>query len=137
MTERAPEGAGSADDTSTPDGPPPLQALMGAALDALRTRLELAAVELEIHLIGLARSLVWALAAILCTLMGLAFAVVALIAALWDSHRVLGLLAGAATFVVLALACALIGVRLFQRRPGILEYSVEQLERDQRRAGPP
>ena len=100
---------------------------MGAALEALRTRVELVAVELEIHLIGLARSLVWALASILC----------GLIAALWNSHRVLGLLAGATTFVVLALACALIGVRLFQRRPGILEYSVEQLERDQRRAGPP
>ena len=138
MTEpaRSP-GAGSADGANTPDGPPPLQALMGAALEALRTRLELVAVELEIHLIGLARSLVWALAAILCGLMGLAFAVVALIAALWNSHRVLGLLAGATTFVVLALACALIGVRLFQRRPGILEYSVQQLERDQRRAGPP
>jgi uncharacterized membrane protein YqjE len=122
---------------ASPQGPPPLQALLAAALDALRTRLELAAVELEIHLIGLARTLIWAVAAILCALLALAFGVVALIAALWNSHRMLGLLAGGVTFLVLAAACALLGLRFFQRRPGILEYSMEQLDRDQRRAGAP
>lgn len=125
-----------APDTAAPPEPP-LPGLLAASLEALRTRLELAAVELEIHLIGLARTLVWAVAAILCALLALAFGVVALIAALWDSHRILGLLAGGLAFLVLALACALIGLRFFQRRPGVLEYSIEQLERDQRRAGAP
>src|SRR5580693_3455273 len=109
--------------------PPALQGLMGALLDALRTRVELAGVELEIHLIGLARTLLWAVAAILCTLLALAFGVVALIAALWDSHRVLGLLAGGLTFLLLGAACAVIGARIFYRRPGILEDSVRQLDR--------
>ena len=117
--------------------PPALQGLMGALLDALRTRLELAGVELEIHLIGLARTLLWAVAAILCTLLALAFGVVAVIAALWDSHRVLGLLAGGLTFLVLALVCGLIGARFFQRAPGILADSVAQLDRDRQRTQRP
>lgn len=116
---------------------PALQGLLGALLDALRTRLELAGVELEIHLIGLARTLLWAVAAILCTLLALAFGVVALIAALWDSHRVLGLLAGGLTFLVLALVCAFAGARFFQRAPGILADSVAQLDRDRRRTQGP
>jgi uncharacterized membrane protein YqjE len=123
--------------TASPEGPPPVPGLLAAALEALRTRLELAAVELEIHLIGLARTLVWAVAAILCALLALAFGVVALISALWDSHRVLGLLGGGLIFVVLAAACAFAAARVFRRRPGILDDSLAQLERDQRRAGTP
>ncbi|HVH84604.1 MAG TPA: phage holin family protein [Steroidobacteraceae bacterium] len=127
----APAGA------TSPDRPPPLQGLLATALDALRTRLELAAVELEIHLIGVVRTLIWVVAAILCALLALAFGVVALIAALWDSHRVLGLISGGLVFLLLGAVCAYVGARIFRRRPGILADSVEQLERDQRRAGGP
>ncbi|HVP33987.1 MAG TPA: phage holin family protein [Steroidobacteraceae bacterium] len=127
----APEGLGPS------ERHPPLQGLASAALDALRTRLELAAVELEIQLIGLVRALICALAAILCVLVALAFAVVALIETLWNSHRVLGLLGGGIAFLVIGVACALIGVHLFHRRPGILRDSVEQLDRDRRRTAPP
>lgn len=125
------------DDLAPPERQPPLQGLAATALDALRTRLELAAVELEIQLIGLVRALICALAAILCTLLALAFGAVALIATLWNSHRVLGLLGGGIAFLVLGVACALLGMRLFNRRPGILRDSVEQLDRDQRRAATP
>lgn len=121
-------------DASSPARPPLLQGLLAAALEALRTRLELAGVELEIHLIGLARTLIWAVAAILCALVALAFGVVALIAALWDSHRVLGLLAGGLAFLLVGAACAYTGARIFHRRPGILADSVGELDRDQRRA---
>ncbi len=127
------EGEAPADATS-PDRPP-VQGLLAAALDALRTRLELAGVELEIHLIGLARSLIWVVASILCALLALAFGIVALIVALWDSYRVLGLLAGGLIFLLLGVLCAYIGARIFHRRPGILADSVEQLDRDQRRTG--
>ncbi len=130
------EGSAPAD-ASSPARPPLLQGLLAAALEALRTRLELAGVELEIHLIGLARTLIWAVAAILCALVALAFGVVALIAALWDSHRVLGLLAGGLAFLLVGAACAYIGARIFHRRPGILADSVEELDRDQRRARGP
>jgi uncharacterized membrane protein YqjE len=130
------EGAGPADATS-PKRPPPLRGLLAAALEALRTRLELAGVELEIHLINLARALIWAVAAILCALLALAFCLVALITALWDSHRVLGLLGGGLIFLLLCATCAWIGARIFHRGRGILADSLEQLDRDQRRAGTP
>ena len=125
------DGAASAD---APSSERPVKGLLAAALEALRTRLELAGVELEIHLINLARALIWAVAAILCALLSLAFGIVALIAALWDSHRVLGLLAGGLTFLLLCAACAYIGARIFRRGRGILDGSLEQLDRDQRRA---
>ncbi|HEV2284769.1 MAG TPA: phage holin family protein [Steroidobacteraceae bacterium] len=124
-------------DAAAGEPPPPLPGLMAALLDALRTRLELAGVELEIHLIGLARTLLWAVATILCALLALAFCVVALIAALWDSHRVLGLIGGGLAFLLLAIVCGLIGARLFRRAPGILASSVAELDRDRRRAQHP
>ncbi|HUL45705.1 MAG TPA: phage holin family protein [Steroidobacteraceae bacterium] len=130
------EGAAPAD-ASSPQRPPPLRGLLAAALEALRTRLELAGVELEIHLINLARTLIWAVAAILCGLLALAFGIAALIAALWDSHRVLGLLGGGLIFVLLCATCAYIGARIFHRGRGILDDSLEQLDRDRRRAGAP
>jgi len=131
------EGAAPAG-ASSPDRPSPsLRGLLAAALEALRTRLELAGVELEIHLINLARTLIWVVTAILCALLALAFGVVAVIAALWDSHRVVGLLAGGLVFVLLGAVCAYIGARIFHRGRGILASSVEQLDRDQRRAGSP
>ena len=125
------EGDASAD---APSPERPVKGLLAAALEALRTRLELAGVELEIHLINLARTLIWAVAAILCALLSLAFGIVALIAALWDSHRVLGLLAGGLIFLLLCAACAYIGARIFRRGRGILDGSLEQLDRDRRRA---
>ncbi|HET7758228.1 MAG TPA: phage holin family protein [Steroidobacteraceae bacterium] len=123
------------------DAPPPshsaLRGLLAAGLEALRTRLDLAAVELEIHLLVLTRMLLWAVAAIVCALLALAFGVTALVAALWDSHRLLGLLGGSVTFVALAVACGVIGARTVRKRGGLLAGSLRELERDRERAGAP
>jgi uncharacterized membrane protein YqjE len=114
-----------------------LRGLLAAVLEALRTRLDLAAVELEIHLLVLARMLLWAVAAIVCGLLALAFGVTALVAALWDSHRLLGLLAGSLTFVALAVVCGVIGARTVRNRAGILAGSLRELDADRERAGAP
>jgi uncharacterized membrane protein YqjE len=128
------DGSGAA--ARADPGPP--RALLAAAIEALATRLELASVELEIHLIGLLRVMLWALAAMLCALVALAFGVVALIAALWSTHRLLGLAAGSLTFVVLALLFGLLGARAFRLRPPLLAGSLAQLDTDQKRtAGAP
>ncbi|MGH8132683.1 MAG: phage holin family protein [Steroidobacteraceae bacterium] len=116
---------------------PPLQGLLAAALDALRTRLDLASVELEIHLLGIVRVLAWAVAAIVCGLLALAFGVTALIAALWDTHRLLGLLAGSLTFGALAVIFGIIGARTLHSRPGILAGSLQQLADDHERVDAP
>ena len=118
------------------DEPPhALRGLFAAVLEALRTRLDLAAVELEIHLRALLRMLVWAIGAVACAMLALAFAVTALVVALWDTHRMLALLAGSLVFVALAAGFAWLGVRTLRSQPGVLESSLQQLTEDQQRAG--
>jgi uncharacterized membrane protein YqjE len=114
-----------------------LRGLLAAVLEALRTRLDLAAVELEIHLRALLRMLVWAAGAIVCAMLALAFGVTAIVMALWDTHRMLALLGGAVTFIVLAVVFGYLGMRTLRVEPGMLEGSLDQLQEDSRRAQGP
>jgi uncharacterized membrane protein YqjE len=107
--------------------------LFDSVIEAARTRLDLAAVEAEIFLLRTIRMLLWALAALACGLLALAFAVVALVAALWDTHRMLGVLSGAGLFILLAAVFAYIASRTFKDRPAMLEGTLQQLETDQHR----
>ena len=107
--------------------------LFDSVIEAARTRLDLAAVEAEIFLLLTIRMLLWALAALACGLLALAFAVVALVAALWDTHRMLGVLSGAGLFLVLAAVFSYIASRTFKGRPPMLEGTLQQLETDQHR----
>jgi len=111
-----------------------LRALLGAGVEALRTRLELAAVELEIHLLSLVQVLVWLMAALACALLALVFGITTLVLALWDTHRTAGLIGATGLFFALALVCAWLGARILRRQPRILESSLEALREDQQRA---
>jgi uncharacterized membrane protein YqjE len=124
--------AASAESDDRGQPTPALGGLIGAAFDALRTRLDLAAVELEIHLLSLLRVLVWLMAAVACALLAIAFAVTALIVALWDTHRTLGLIGGTVAFLALAGVCGALGARMLRRQPPVLEGSLRQLREDQR-----
>ncbi len=110
--------------------PGPIRGLLATALDTLRTRLELAAVEVEMYLLRVVQTVVWAMAAIACVLLAVAFGLVTLIIALWDTHRFAGLLGGTACFLVLGGLCGLLCARSFRSRPSILEGTLQQLERD-------
>ncbi len=103
-------------------------------IEAARTRLDLAAIEAEIFLLRAIHMLLWALAAVACGLLALAFAVVAVVAALWDTHRMLGVLCGGGLFLVLAAVFGWIASRTFHARPHMLEGTLTQLETDQHRA---
>jgi uncharacterized membrane protein YqjE len=109
------------------------RSLFQSVIEAARTRLDLAAVEAEIFVLRTIRMMLWALAALACGLLALAFAVVAVVAALWDTHRMLGVLCGAGLFVVLAATFAYIASRTFKGRPAMLEGTLQQLETDQHR----
>lgn len=111
-----------------------LRGLLAAGLDALKTRLDLATVEIELYLIKFVRMLLWVLAALACALLALVFGLVSIVVALWDSHRMLGLLGGTGLFFVLAVVFAAVGARTFRSRPNLLEGSVQQLDNDQRSA---
>jgi len=115
------------------ESPGAVRGLVAALLEALHTRLELAGVEVEIHLRALLRSLIWALAAVACAMLGLAFGVLALIAALWNTHRMLALLGSTAMFIGLAALFGYLGARALRVTPDALEGSLEQLAQDERR----
>lgn len=124
----APEPEG---DPDTPEAP--VRGLAAASIEALRTRLDLAAVELEIHVLLLLRMLAWIAGAVACLLLALAFGATALIVALWNTHRMLGLLGGSAAFILLGVLLIWLGLRSVRNRPGLLSGSLEQLAEDQSR----
>jgi uncharacterized membrane protein YqjE len=128
------EAPASSAESAAPGQAPPLRALPAALLEALRTRLDLAAVEIEIHLQALLRVLVYLVGALACALLAFAFAVTALIVALWDAHRLAGLLGATAVFVGLAALFGALGARTLRRQPAALEGSLEELREDERRA---
>jgi uncharacterized membrane protein YqjE len=111
-----------------------IRGLLAAALDALRTRLDLAAVEVELYLLRVVQMLLWAAAAVACALLALVFLLVTIVVALWDSHRMLGLLGGTGLFVVLAAVFAILGARTFRNRPNMLDGTLQQLEHDEHSA---
>ena len=111
-----------------------VRGLFAALIDALHTRLELAQVELELHVRALVRSLIWAVSAVACGLLALAFGVMALIAALWNTHPLIALLSGTLLFIALAAIFGYLGMRALRDHPGVLEGSLEQLAEDERRA---
>ena len=111
-----------------------LRSLLASGLDALKTRLDLAAVEVELYLLRVVQMLLWAVAAVACGLLALVFAIVSIVAALWDTHRMAGLLGGTLLFVILAVVFGAIGARTFRSRPGALTGTLEQLEHDHRNA---
>src|SRR5882757_3273378 len=111
-----------------------IRGLFVSVVEAARTRLDLAAVEAEIYLLRTIQMLLWAFAAVACGLLALAFAVVAVVAALWDTHRMLGVLCGAGLFVVLAGVFGYIASRTFTSKPQMLAGTLAQLETDQHRA---
>ena len=115
------------------ESPGAIRGLMAALLEALHTRLELAGVEVEIHLRALLRSLIWAVGAVACAILALAFGMVALIAALWSTHPRLALLGGMLVFVALAALFGYLGARALRVHPDVLEGSLEQLAEDERR----
>jgi len=122
----------------TPAAEEPPQALRGIValfIESLRTRLDLAAVEFEIYLRAVLRALLWAVSAVACALLALAFGITAFIVALWDTHRTLGLVCGFVLFVGLAVLFSWLGVRTVRRQPSVLEGSLQQLQEDQRKAG--
>ena len=120
--------------TPTGESPGAVRGLLAALLEALHTRLELAGVEMEIHLRALLRSLIWTVGAVACAMLGLAFAMLSLVAAFWSTHRMLALLGGTLVFILLAALFGYLGARALRVQPDALEGSLAQLAEDERRA---
>src|SRR5262249_28612232 len=77
---------------------------------------------------------IWAVSAVACAMLGVTCGVMALIVALWNSHRMLGLIGGMIVFIALAAFFGYQGARALRVHPDVLEGSLEQLAEDERRA---
>jgi uncharacterized membrane protein YqjE len=125
-------GEGFRDEAPPHRGPGPFRSLLATLLGSLKTRLDLAAVEAEIYLVYLAQLLLWGFAAVACALLAIVFALTAVVIALWDTHRMAGLLGSMGVLIVLAIICGMVGARIFRARPPLLAGTLGQFEHDQR-----
>lgn len=134
MSDHAASTSDDADGGATdPRGPGLIRGFLGLILDSLKTRLDLAAVEAEVYLAYVAQLLLWGFAAVACALLALVFALTAVVIAVWQTHRMAGLLGSMAVLLLLAVACGLIGARIFRARPPLLAGTLGQFEHDERR----
>ncbi len=95
-----------------------------------RTRLELAAIELQEGTRRLVGYLVWALAAAVLALFALALVVLFVVVLFWDTHR---LLAIGGMAVLFALGCAFAVMKLragLAARPPLLPATLAELRKD-------
>jgi uncharacterized membrane protein YqjE len=129
------DGSADAADVDAAAAAPPgsLRGLLASLIEALKTRLDLVVVEAEIYLLRTLQTLLWALAALACGLLAFVFVIVAIIAALWDTHRMAGVLGGAGLFAVLTAVFTALAMRAMRVRPLILDKSLQQLEHDRRK----
>lgn len=125
--------AEEAGEEAAPRGPGLVRGLLAALLDSAKTRLDLAAVEAEIYLVYVAQLLLWGFAAVACALLAIVFALTAVVIAVWQTHRMAGLVGSMVVLLILAVICGLIGARIFRARPPLLAGTLGQFEHDQRR----
>ena len=134
MTDHVAPAPGEAfEEPAIPRAPGLVRGLLAAILDSLKTRLDLAAVEAEIYLVYVAQLLLWGFAAVACALLAIVFALTAVIIALWETHRMAGLVGSMVVLLVLAVICGMIGARIFRGRPPLLAGTLAQFEHDHRR----
>jgi len=122
-----------AEAAAAPRGPGLIRGLLATLLDSFKTRLDLAAVESEIYLVYVAQLLLWGFAAVACALLAIVFALTAVIIAVWQTHRMAGLVGSMVVLLILAVICGFIGARIFRARPPLLAGTLAQFEHDQRR----
>ncbi|MGA7538187.1 MAG: phage holin family protein [Steroidobacteraceae bacterium] len=129
----AAHGEGYGGEAASPRAPGLIRGLLAALLDSIKTRLDLAAVEAEIYLVYVAQLLLWGFAAVACVLLAVVFALTAVVIAVWQTHRVAGLLGSMGVLLLLAVICGLVGARIFRGRPPLLAGTLGQFEHDQHR----
>ncbi|MGH8263324.1 MAG: phage holin family protein [Steroidobacteraceae bacterium] len=107
-----------------------MRSLASTSLGLIHTRVELIGVELEQELWRARSLLTWALAVLLLALLAIGFAGIALIAAFWDTHRVLACVLVVAVLLALTLIAAGFLLKTLNSKPRLFEATLAQLEQD-------
>jgi uncharacterized membrane protein YqjE len=107
-----------------------LRALAATLLAIAHTRLELFSTELEEEWIRLISILRWALAALFCAALGVVFATLFVVFALWDTHPLLALGIPAALFFLVGVLAWRVVDGKVKSKPRMFATSLAELEKD-------
>jgi len=119
-----------------PEGPPASGLLASARgfastlLEAMRTRLELFAVDAQEAGERVVALVIWTLAGLFCLFMGLVLVTLLVIVAFWENSPLLAVGLLAAVFLAGAVLCALSARALLRARPGFFAATIETLQGD-------
>lgn len=107
--------------------------VLASLLGTVRVRLALAGIELQEEVDHVVRAIAMALAGTLLLCIGLTFAAIAVIVALWESHRVLALTGFAMLFTGAGSVFLWCLARVSRDRPPMFAETIAQFEEDRRR----
>lgn len=106
-----------------------------SALGVLRTRLELASMDVEDELRSATGILLAGAAATALATFALLFGAFAVVALFWEEHRIAALLCTSAGFAIAAVLIAFLIHRLLDQKRPLLAATLEKLDRDRARVG--
>ncbi len=107
------------------------QRLMGSAIAVLQTRLELLSTEVEEEWLRIAGLIMIGLSALFCVGMAVMLLVALIVAAFWDSHRLLSIGLLASAFAVAAWICWRSLMARYQSKPRLFAATLDELGKDQ------
>jgi uncharacterized membrane protein YqjE len=104
----------------------------GTLLAIAHTRLDLLSVDLEEERAHVFSQLVLTLVALFCLAIGVVLAVILLVAALWDTHRLLALAGGAGFFLIFGVALWAFALHKARIKPRLFAASLGELGKDRK-----
>jgi uncharacterized membrane protein YqjE len=107
-----------------------VKALAATLLAIAQTRLELFSVDLEEEWTHVSSILTWSLAAMFCAGIGVVFATLFLVFALWDTHPLLALGIPAVLFLLVAALAWRVVMAKVRAKPRPFAASLEELAKD-------
>jgi uncharacterized membrane protein YqjE len=107
-----------------------VKGLAATLLAIAHTRLELFSVELEEEWVRVSSILTWSLIALFCAGIGIVFATLFLVFALWGTHPLLALGIPAVLFLVFAALAWRAAAAKVRARPGLFSASLAELAKD-------
>jgi len=107
-----------------------VKGLAATLLAVAQTRLEIFSVDLEEEWVHVSSILTWSLAAMFCAGIGVVFATLLLVFALWDTHPLLALGIPAALFLLVAALAWRVVMAKVRAKPRPFAASLEELAKD-------
>jgi uncharacterized membrane protein YqjE len=107
-----------------------VKVLAATLLAIAHTRLEILSTEIEEQWLWLSSVLVWAVAALFCTFLGIVLGTLLIVFALWDTHRLLALGIPAGLFLLGGLVTWLVALGKARAKPRLFATTIAELSKD-------